>query len=475
LWLCHNELQNIEDLSSVAKSINLKEITIENNPISLAGDCVSFLVSYLPLLNSLNQLQITEQVRRAANAWRKSKENSDQNFQHLSSDVSSSIRREEIISNARTNWELIRQANIINGTQRQLNSIKQPPTKAPKLTQNNSSSSTSTTSSTMANSSNVKAKISTRPVINVAKNQRRKMTRSSSVENPSLIVSEKETDGECEYFHLPPVLGQCSPEQKKNQSAASSTRPNFDSESSIFSSDTEEHRSFKSRIPTTPPIHPVVTNSPPSPTETINNDTKRFPPEDDTQPLPPLIASSPVNNTADESVSETAKKEDLLEESNLPTLVTQVKEKEKDQPKATLTIVDNSNGISLQPSTTRCFESDVMKVKTVPADDTKVDPVDTDKLSLNSRSSAKSSSESLNTVKSANEERHVQSSNTSHHLRSRSGARKPSTLLIRSQTARNLSSHLSNQQNVGNNQAAHQRKETKKETDKDREQGELEF
>lgn len=61
LWLCHNELQNIEDMSSIAKSINLKEITIENNPISLAGDCVSFLVSYLPLLNSLNQLQITEQ------------------------------------------------------------------------------------------------------------------------------------------------------------------------------------------------------------------------------------------------------------------------------------------------------------------------------------------------------------------------------------------------------------------------------
>lgn len=71
LWLCHNELQNIEDMSSIAKSINLKEITIENNPISLAGDCVSFLVSYLPLLNSLNQLQITEQVRRAANAWRR--------------------------------------------------------------------------------------------------------------------------------------------------------------------------------------------------------------------------------------------------------------------------------------------------------------------------------------------------------------------------------------------------------------------
>lgn len=69
LWLCHNELQNIDDMASIAKSVNLKEITIENNPISLAGDCVSFIVSYLPLLNTLNQLQITEQVRRAGECF----------------------------------------------------------------------------------------------------------------------------------------------------------------------------------------------------------------------------------------------------------------------------------------------------------------------------------------------------------------------------------------------------------------------
>lgn len=114
LWLCHNDLQQVEDMSSIAKAINLKEVTIENNPVSLGGDCVSFLVSYLPALILLSQMQVTEQVRRAAMAWRKSKETTDANYSHLSCDVGQSMRREEIISNARTNWELLRCQQHVN-------------------------------------------------------------------------------------------------------------------------------------------------------------------------------------------------------------------------------------------------------------------------------------------------------------------------------------------------------------------------
>lgn len=58
LWLCHNDLQKVEDMSCIAKAINLKEVTIENNPVSLGGDCVSFLVSYLPGLVLLSQMQV---------------------------------------------------------------------------------------------------------------------------------------------------------------------------------------------------------------------------------------------------------------------------------------------------------------------------------------------------------------------------------------------------------------------------------
>lgn len=108
LWLCHNDLQKIDDMSAIAKAINLKEITVDNNPVSLGGDCVSFLVSYLPNLTLLSQMHVTEQVRRAAIAWRKNKEQSDTNYSHLSNDVSHSMRREEVISNARINWELLR-------------------------------------------------------------------------------------------------------------------------------------------------------------------------------------------------------------------------------------------------------------------------------------------------------------------------------------------------------------------------------
>ena len=461
-------------MSSIAKSINLKEITIENNPISLAGDCVSFLVSYLPLLNSLNQLQITEQVRRAANAWRRSKENSDQNFQHLSSDVSSSIRREEIISNARTNWELIRQANITNGTQRQSNHVKK--NAKSKLTPNNSSS--STTSSSNVNMEIGKAtRNSSRQMIDAAKRQNPKLARSSSAENSSPIVSEKDTDGECEYFHLPPVLGQFSDPIAKNQSAASSMRPNIDSESSsTFGSDTDDQKSFKSQVPTTPPIHPVVVSKTPSPFEIIIRESdgeEMVEHESFTPPLPPLQPEPVAPNAVVfiDNNSENIKKDYPVEDSIVPTTNLLNKDKEQKEQRATLTIVDNFNGISLQPSIN--VEAEPTKQKPNQHCDTKLEVNDVDKLSIISKTSAKTSSESINTISSANEqERQVHSSHTNFHPRSRS-ARKLGAPLVRSQTARNLSSHLNNQQNGANTQGGNQKKEPKKETDKDREQGEF--
>lgn len=74
----------------------------------MGGDCVSFLVSYLPQLAKLNTMQVTDQVRKAAMAWRRNKETTSATYMDLTSDVSSNCRREEVISNARTNWELLR-------------------------------------------------------------------------------------------------------------------------------------------------------------------------------------------------------------------------------------------------------------------------------------------------------------------------------------------------------------------------------
>ncbi|KAB0803978.1 hypothetical protein PPYR_00948 [Photinus pyralis] len=108
LFLSNNELHAVEDMCSLAKAISIREIAVDNNPISLGGDCVSFLVSYLPQLTILNGMQITDQVRKAAMAWRRNKEFSSTAFMDLTSDVCLNVRREEVISNARTNWELLR-------------------------------------------------------------------------------------------------------------------------------------------------------------------------------------------------------------------------------------------------------------------------------------------------------------------------------------------------------------------------------
>lgn len=45
-------------MSSVVKAVEIREISMEGNPIALIGDCVSFLVSYLPNLELLSQVQV---------------------------------------------------------------------------------------------------------------------------------------------------------------------------------------------------------------------------------------------------------------------------------------------------------------------------------------------------------------------------------------------------------------------------------
>lgn len=88
--------------------MQLREVTIDGNPVTLTGDYVSFLVSYLPNLQFLSTMPITEQIRRAAMAWRTTKEQSNSTFSNLSEQVCMNVRRDEVISNAKINWELLR-------------------------------------------------------------------------------------------------------------------------------------------------------------------------------------------------------------------------------------------------------------------------------------------------------------------------------------------------------------------------------
>lgn len=95
-------------MGSIVKATHLSEITVDGNPVSLGGECVSFLVSYLPNLKLLSCMEVTESVRTAAIVWRNSKETLMRMSQHGTEETCINVRREEIISNARTNWELLR-------------------------------------------------------------------------------------------------------------------------------------------------------------------------------------------------------------------------------------------------------------------------------------------------------------------------------------------------------------------------------
>ncbi|KAL1448141.1 hypothetical protein WDU94_003660 [Cyamophila willieti] len=89
-------------MSSLPSLLKLEEINIDCNPVATSGSCASYLVSYLPALLVLNKMSVTSQVRQVAATWRASYECSDQ-----AGGIPES-RRDQVICNARTNWELLR-------------------------------------------------------------------------------------------------------------------------------------------------------------------------------------------------------------------------------------------------------------------------------------------------------------------------------------------------------------------------------
>ncbi|KAK2580187.1 hypothetical protein KPH14_012452 [Odynerus spinipes] len=111
LYLSNNDVYKVEDMESIVKAFQIKEITIDGNPITLNSDYISFLVSYLPNLQILSSMQITEQIRRNAMVWRTAKEQTNSAFLNLSTQICMNAQREEVISNAKTNWEFLRSKN----------------------------------------------------------------------------------------------------------------------------------------------------------------------------------------------------------------------------------------------------------------------------------------------------------------------------------------------------------------------------
>lgn len=235
-------------MCSVAKAVTIKEIAVDNNPISLGGDCISFLVSYLPQLGLLNGMQITEQVRKAAMAWRRNKESSNAAYMDLTSDVCLNVRREEVISNARTNWELLRsQTKCLSTKSSALNKTKNLKPDCDfiltSLGKPELRSSTSRTKSRVINNT-VKVPLLPDKKLSVVR------TPSQDTEN-SQNTSSSNTSGN-EFFRLPPILvpiinkieQKAEPSSVKESSiklsgSLSSIGPNIDSSVSSLLSNSE--------------------------------------------------------------------------------------------------------------------------------------------------------------------------------------------------------------------------------------------
>jgi leucine-rich repeat-containing protein 49 len=66
LW---QTFSSVEELSGVRKAGQLKELSIDGNPVSEIAECTAALVSSLPHLKLLNGTNVTSDLRNVAQSW----------------------------------------------------------------------------------------------------------------------------------------------------------------------------------------------------------------------------------------------------------------------------------------------------------------------------------------------------------------------------------------------------------------------
>lgn len=60
----------IDDLSGIKKLRQLKELTLDGNPVLSSEDCILFVISYIPSVQIFGQSKITEDIRKVSKIWR---------------------------------------------------------------------------------------------------------------------------------------------------------------------------------------------------------------------------------------------------------------------------------------------------------------------------------------------------------------------------------------------------------------------
>jgi leucine-rich repeat-containing protein 49 len=211
------------------KASQLSEITVDGNPVSVGGDCVSFLVSYLPRLRLLSCMEVTESVRKSATVWRDSKEALVRMSQHGTKDVCMDVRREKVISNARTNWELLRSQTQCSSSTSRSSSLKDLCSdtnfEVPNERYFHSDSGVSSVASSVCTNpyrpvANARERLSSaRPALPNASGKKRSSyaRRSASQESNTSHRTASSATGSIDFFRLPPILTPLLPEWKSHQ------------------------------------------------------------------------------------------------------------------------------------------------------------------------------------------------------------------------------------------------------------------
>lgn len=193
-------------------------------------------------------MQITDQVRKAAMAWRRNKESTNTTYMDLTSDVSMNYRREEVISNARTNWELLRSqtkclTSNVNTVDKTLKNLK--PDSDFVLTSLANTKAKNPVALTKAKSyTSITTKV---PALH---DKKRFLVRTPSQDTENSQNTSSSNNSGNEYFKLPPILvpiinklEQKVEEQHKEgvklSGSMSSIGPNIDSSVSSLASGSE--------------------------------------------------------------------------------------------------------------------------------------------------------------------------------------------------------------------------------------------
>ncbi|XP_059474299.1 leucine-rich repeat-containing protein 49 [Neocloeon triangulifer] len=92
LFLSNNNIHSVEELNGVRQASQLKELSIDGNPVSENAECAALLVTSLSTLKLLNGSEVTNELRNVAATWHHAP-------------ISD---KKQAISNARMHWELLR-------------------------------------------------------------------------------------------------------------------------------------------------------------------------------------------------------------------------------------------------------------------------------------------------------------------------------------------------------------------------------